>query len=732
MSMSTRVCPHCGAVGVPGHGGEAPDAKCPRCGRAPAGATPAKPRAVRAFKGAVVVGLLVVLAGAGYTIIDSLRRADWLAPRVAAAAGAEGGGGGNAGPSAPRVVSGEESPADPSERCVLEVFPGREGQKAVVLLSGPGGMTEFRPGTFGNHSRLNREFVRQAVLLAAREGLNLTVRDAVIGDPRPRGTPALTLELDALVPGARQILVLARGEADARKVLFEQTLRDSENLADFKTLAESAEAASRKELLDALVKAGVARSAGPKIKDEPLPAEVDERLEQMAFAEQLAALRQVHAAVRSHGGTPARYAALARGYANLALLTDYQWDAAAIAYKARAFLYAQRLVAADPKSPVALWNRAYVATLGGVPRIALEDVNAAARLMQALPVAKRPKPPGWLKLIRSCCRYDHEALGKARGGRYGQLAALLHLLTLEHPGQTDVALRAARAAIEANVECFRAHDALCRVGGVANMHMATTFAPEVLTRAVPRRIAALPGLPDNVRKTIGDDPDELAMTRALDEAAAADTEPTEPSWAALAKIVRETRFVFTYERLYFMRDMWSVPLDEYWQEVRPLVAGHRFGPFLAAFAGDLPARDYTAFVEKLDTSDIGLNADPIGQQLARANLLSKLPFFGIVRTVSDWTVRDVARNLTGYRNDDQFAPDLGQKLLYVSPRAPYAAAAWIDKAWDRAAPKLDNWKTAIGGHPTFVAAMARHYDKVGPPEEAERALKRLIELSPDR
>jgi hypothetical protein len=630
------------------------------------------------------------------------------------------------------VEPGEDSPADPSERCVLEVFPGKEGQTAVVVLSGPGRMTEFRPGYFGNHSRLNREFVRQAVLLAAREGLNLSVRDTAIGDPRPAGKPALTLELDALVPGGRQVLVLARGEGAARKVLFKKALRDTDILSDFKTLAESGEALSKKELVDVLVKAGITRGGGPKIKDEPIPDEVEGRLDQMAFAEQFAALRQLHAAVRSQGGTAARYAALARGYANLALLTDYQWDAAAAAFKARAFLYAQRLVAAEPKSPVGLWHRAYVATLGGVPRIALQDLNAANKLMQALPAGERPTLPGWVRLIRSCCRYDHETLNKGREGRYRQLAALLHLLTLEHPGHTDVALRAARTAIEANVECFRAHDALCRVDGVANMHVATTFAPEVLAKAVPRRIAALPGLPDSVLKTMRGNADEPAMTRALDEAAAADPDAAEPSWGALAKIVRETRFAFTYQRLYFMRDMWSVPLDEYWGEVRPLVAGHRFEPFLAAFAGDISARDYTAFVESLDTSDVGLNASPIGWQLQRANLPNAVPVGGIAGVLSDWTVRDVAMNLTAWRNDDRYGPDIAQKLLHVSPRAPYGAAMWIDKAWKRAEANLDAWKKVIGDHPTFVAAMARHYEKVGPPEDAEQALKRSIELSPDR
>src|SRR5205807_2123191 len=81
-----------------------------------------------------------------------------------------------------------------------------------------------------------------------------------------------------------------------------------------------------------------------------------------------------------------------------------------------------------------------------------------------------------------------------------------------------VAVRSARAAILANPEDFRAHDALCEASGVGNLHVATTIAPEALAKMVPARIAALPGLPDAARQA-AERRDELAMTRALDEAA---------------------------------------------------------------------------------------------------------------------------------------------------------------------------------------------------------------------
>ena len=78
------------------------------------------------------------------------------------------------------------------------MFSSQPGGETIVVLTEPGKMTEFRPNYYGNRGRLFRELVRQAVLLAAREGLNLPVRDAVVGDPPPAGQPAEVIEVDAL------------------------------------------------------------------------------------------------------------------------------------------------------------------------------------------------------------------------------------------------------------------------------------------------------------------------------------------------------------------------------------------------------------------------------------------------------------------------------------------------------------------------------------------------------
>src|SRR6202011_2878862 len=95
----------------------------------------------------------------------------------------------------------------------------------------------------------------------------------------------------------------------------------------------------------------------------PAPGGVEDRLGVMTYLSQVAALRQLHAAMRERGESPALLGGLARAYATLGILIEFHWNAAHKVCKARALLYAQRLVARDPKAPAGRWHRAYALAL---------------------------------------------------------------------------------------------------------------------------------------------------------------------------------------------------------------------------------------------------------------------------------------------------------------------------------------------------------------------------------
>ena len=135
---------------------------------------------------------------------------------------------------------------------------------------------------------------------------------------------------------------------------------------------------------------------------------------------------------------------------------------------------------------------------------------------------------------------------------------------------------------------------------------------------------------------------------------------------------------------------------------------------------------------ELDTTDLGLSSMPL---IRLAGVLDpdssgghKLN--GIVMLLADWTVRDLSMSLNYYSRPPHSA-DRAVKLLAVCPNSPLAMAQLIQDNWDEAEKKLQEWQKVVGDHPTFVAAMARHDVKVGHTDQAERGLKRSIELSPD-
>ncbi len=703
--------------------------RCPRCGsRAVDSRLPAKRVAAKAQRPGLllsVAGLAVIAAGiaaAGiYGVIARAPKQGQTAPAMPAPKTAQS--------TAP--ISSVPEPVDASEHCELQLFPGQAGGPPIVVLTAPGKMTEFPKQRFyGSGGRLFRELIRQAVLLAARDQLGLPVRDLVVGDLAPAGKPSQVVTVDAIVRNEKVAIQIYRGDEKNREMLLAKEVRNRPGLLVDQQLAIGfLEPLTRDSLPEILRKVTMIDKPGAKQGDDGLPDGVEERIGRMAFVEQFAAIRALHAAISMNGPSPRRLAALSRAYANLGLLTEFQWDAASVAYKARALWYAQRLVAAKPKSPHAHWDRAYTNALTGLFWWATEELDEARHLVDALPAAERPSPPSWVPLIDATCRYAYKQLAAASRGPDAELAAVLHLMTLEFPPRTDVALRAARAAIAANPECFRAHDALCEVCGVANLHIATTLAPEVLATAVPRHIAAIPGLPEPARRA-AERLDEVALTQALDEASNTGGDSAELSWSALAKIVRETRFAFTSRRLEFMRIMWSVPTDEYWAEVKPLVASHRFSPYLESFVGAPVSPVLRDFAANLDTTDLNFNALPLMKMVAQQDPARPSILYGIVGILADWTVRDLSMRINLFPQPP-YGLDHARKLAAVSPSSPFAMAKIIEDAWDQAAKSVHDWKKMVGDHPTFVRAMALHYVKVGAVDDAERELKRSIELSPD-
>ncbi len=395
------------------------------------------------------------------------------------------------------------------------------------------------------------------------------------------------------------------------EVLFQHGLGTNPDtgryLADLTAMAESL---ARSDFPALLKKLGLEGRPNRVRDDAPVPPAVEDRLDHLGLVDHFAAVRELHEAIRTDGESPARLSALARAYAQLGTLTEYQWSPAHRVFRARALLYAERLLARNPRSPAALRTRAFVWALVGRQNQALADLEAADRLVAE---TKDATPaPTWLPVIDAYLKSDRKRLAIA-DGPHANLAALLTLLTVEYPHRNRAAMQAAGELANRDADCCMAFDAICEQGQLGELHVATAAAPAVFQKIFPTKLKSLKSLPAPVQQALDQGRDEPEMVEALAMAGLAGADAGEPSWGVLAHLAREARFVHAQRRLHFMANMWHVPAADAFQEFQPFVARHRYNPFLQYIA--MPRRGganaLAAMADHLDLAEIEPTERPL-------------------------------------------------------------------------------------------------------------------------
>jgi tetratricopeptide (TPR) repeat protein len=638
-----------------------------------------------------------------------------------------------AGPSAGVQAPGRSVSAVPDKaetRTPVAILRVGAGDKArpVVALGRPEASRSLQDLQGTRQGILERELVRQALLIAARDELGLSTRDELLDDARPGKADGPPIELAILFRPNDCRAVVRRGAGEKAEVLFQHDLGtkpdNSRYTAELTALAESL---ARTEFLALLKQLGVEGRPNRSRDDAPVPKAVEERLDQLGLVDHFAAVRALHEAIRSDGESPVRLAALARAYAQLGTLTEYQWSPAHRVFKARALLYAERLQARSPKSPAALRARAFVGALVGRHDQALADLDAAGRLAAE---AKDASPaPSWLPVIEAYLKSDRKRLA-TQDGPHARLAALLNLMMVEYPHRTRVAAQASRDLADRDAGCCLAYDAICRNGQLGELHVATVAGPEAFTRLFPERLKALGSLPAAVKQPLDQGRNEPTLVDALDQAGRPVEDPGEPSWGVLAHLVREARFVHAYHRLHFMAKMWHVPTRDTFEAFQPLVDRHLFYPLLKYLAlprqAGVPA--LTAMADRLELAELDSNVRPLIDALGDLNLPAGGPAWGAAMMHGSLLVRDIAERL---RQTDASKDHFGRILLNISPYSAHAMGVLIEAAWDQIKGEVPAWREKVGEAPALFAALGRKYADLKEYGEAENYLRRYIDLSPD-
>jgi tetratricopeptide (TPR) repeat protein len=683
-------------------------------------------------------------------------------------------------PDRPRAKRIEPPPDSGEFRTRLAILHiGKDGaakakakSKDAVALARPSGPQRKEQINGSDQSLLARELFRQALLIAARDELGLTTRDEVLDGAAPDAGPgdAAGLEFASVLRGDGGGRVTVR-RVDAEGQVSETLLRHEIPRFEgdggmFTAVVPDAEALSRSEFPKFLKGLGLEGSPNRVRADAPTPDAVEERLAGLGMVETFSAIRDIHAAIRGDGESPARLGALARGYAQLGVLAQFHWHPAHKAFKARALLYAERLVARDPKSAEALRSRGFVRALIGLPGPALEDMKAAEAGGDA-------PAPGWAKAIELYARDDDEGL-KSIDGAEGRLAALLRLFALEYPIGNIQATHAARDLLKLVPDCYFAYDVLSKDRGLNILHWGTVAGPSRLSWELPPKLTALKDLPtaaraplDRINKALakalenneaprpgepaddkagGDDAprpgepadddepsdfiaDEVAVVDALDAAGTLGEDAAEPGWGVLAHLVRETRFVQTWRRLNFMAKKWSVPVDEYWQAVRPLVEHHRYRPALELSAG-LGRRDRAAVAEHIDATELEPQETALVKLIADPSPQKASSLWWLVYLHGDAVIRDLSESVwAGHKG---YALGQAQRLLKLAPHSAYAMAMLVKfDDWPNVKDKVATWRGATHDAPRLLETLAHKYSDLKQYDDARETLAAYIRQFPE-
>lgn len=615
-----------------------------------------------------------------------------------------------------------------SQLTVIRVGEGEHAQ-SVLALGRPARSEDFEGAVKGTlQGILIDELMRQAVLIAAREELGVATRDEVVGDSFELRPNEGRIELVTIFRGDKKHAAIRRFD----KGKAPTTLCDEKaGLLEWQSFFEDAERLSRTEFVRALEAIGFKKAKRPASGDAAVPDGAAEKHSHLGITDQFTAIRALHAAIRADGESPARLALLARAYAVLGVLTEYQWHPAHKAYKARALLYAERLLARDRQEPVSMWNRAFVEALVGMHDDALKDLVEARKLAQKRSDGRHHAVPEWLPLIEAFLHYDAPKL-KSADPSLESLAGLLRMLALEFPQLKTRTLPAARELLQREPECFRAVDLICRIGPIGDLHVATVIGPQILDQLVPQKILAMPSLPEPVSEAIRKKTGEPALVDALTKAGTAGADAGEPSWTALGHVITEARFVHVARRLSFMRYTWSVPVSQFWDENHLLVARHRFRPYLESMS--LPAGEAAVvlaeFVPKVDVSDIEITAQPMTNALSRsADPRAQLPWKAAVNH-TDQLAFDLGIALTQVNVREIYA----NRLINSSPYSPFARSVLIEADNAMAREHLDEWRNdpATGHSPAILGALGRRYTKEKRIDDAQAMLSEYVEESPER
>jgi tetratricopeptide (TPR) repeat protein len=597
---------------------------------------------------------------------------------------------------------------------------------------------------------LVRELGRQAVMIAAREGLDFQTRDEVLGEwdsskPLPADSAGAPLRLDVGYDKGDQIkveIIPVEGHAAMQKVDFPTKCPENEwvDLPKFVTAAASVAEHDAPAFFQDRGYTG----AKPQTSDKAdLPAGIDDLLYQTTLLSAFSAVQQTHALIHTSGQSTARSGALVRGYANLGQLTKYQWSSINESMTARSLLYAQLMVDADPQSPTPYYHRAYAFAMAGLHKAALDDLTKAKKLSESMALfGNPPEPtPPWVELIEPLCKYDITTLQKLVGqdARRTPLAALCCFMDVEYGGSVSRLVVVGQAMLEQNPACFHIIDGMIANTGVSMGHQLTPLLLDTMLATLPDDIHHLAVVPATVTAALAaakTSDDHIANLANVTASFASATEPAEPSFAMAGTILRESNFMAVMRRAVFLQDFLGADSSEYVTANAALIADH-------------PCRKY---VESLSRRPSGARLNYLKGMTLHDPVYRMLPMIQWLEAFGEQKNKMTGENArkrvftnnapTAYEleptiapfnsgGDHDFSLGQGREIISVSPYSGAGIIMLIYQDWEANRKHSDEWIVKYQDQPAVLRAIGEKRIDDSKFDRAIDVLRKCVKTAPD-
>ena len=601
---------------------------------------------------------------------------------------------------------------------------------------------------------LHREIIRQGLLIAARDELGLSTRDQTLQEPFVDADGQQLEPLDIFTEvklRGRALVELYRGSGDDQEKIWSNVYKFSANsYGAYLTLVPKIEESSRTAMVEALREAGYEGKTNRPAEPAEIPAKVEANLAVMNFVPQFAAVRWAHEDIRTRGESTSSLGVLVRGYSHLSMLTEFYWNTMHLAYKARALLYAERMVVANPDSVEALWYRAYARSMVGMHKAAVVQMEAIAEQTGAEQTGAEPDfdaLPTCMRIVGPRCRFDLEQF-RAIASEHESLRPLANFLifrTAESMRDTTFLLAESEAILQNCPDAYGIYYFLYYWGPLGVQRWAVRTGPAMMMQASSARFRGVASLPDSVKELLGGGillrkaAPSHEVANALVSAGAVGRDIGEPSWAALGRMTQEVSFVQAGILLCDASNAYRSPLGGLVKELSPYVEGHPYESAILALGVDREAdpQKRAAIVADLNIVDAQLHMRPFFRMFYSTN--TKVAN-GIGRAA--W--RECSRDFTAYSmlhqiaqtkstsGDERIRRMFVRELGKISPYSPDLIRASIVLTPEPSLAELAEWQELAQRASRNLTALGKAHARLGNQKDAVRCFEKSIGVRPSQ